>query len=205
MIALLRCGEGGQAACQGHSHTPAAAHSLRLEVGSSRLTEEPILFGGAHKPPGATREKQPWSKVQTQRANSQVSLGTALSRLPRGPSGRVRAQLAQRAGKERVSVGGWLPLVLQGAPLGNTFSFLCFGQCFEKLLSVLQSYLRALYVWGPCLLFSLPWQGFASPAVWKLVNPTESAPGRARSSADEDTNCVGTPGLKVCAPAAQSG
>lgn len=37
MIALLRCGEGGQAACQGHSHTPPAAHSLRLEVGSSRL------------------------------------------------------------------------------------------------------------------------------------------------------------------------
>lgn len=37
------------------------------------------------------------------RANSQVSLGTALSRLPREPLGRVRARLAHRAGKERVS------------------------------------------------------------------------------------------------------
>lgn len=63
------------------------AHSLRLEVGRSRLPAG-VLFGGAHEPPGATREKQPVEQGLGW-VHSQASLRTALSRglgggLPQG-------------------------------------------------------------------------------------------------------------------------
>lgn len=55
---------GGLPRALTHTGAPPASHSLRLEVGSSRLgCRVGSSFGGAHRPPGTTRDKQLWSKV----------------------------------------------------------------------------------------------------------------------------------------------
>lgn len=46
------------------THIPLAAHSLGPEVGGFGLVPSRVLFGGAHKPSVATREKQLWGKAQ---------------------------------------------------------------------------------------------------------------------------------------------
>lgn len=71
---------------------------------------------------------------------------------------------------------------LQLSPFGD--NLLCFGQCFKNLLSVLQSWLRALYVGSACRVLAnkaccSPLLGCGLPAQgYGTCKPYGAAPGR---------------------------